>query len=78
MKKYTVEARMLDKALGCAYYDTLAVDAKNEREAIDIVRMILRHQRHNEVFISRLKVVKIEGPELAGNGGGEVILNDEF
>lgn len=60
MKKITVEARLLDKSLGCNFYETLAVDAEDGREAMSIVHSLLVDRYRTDAFISRLQVIKTE------------------
>ena len=60
MKKITVEARLLDKSLGCNFYETLAVDAEDGREAMYVVHSLLVDRYRTDAFINRLQVIKTE------------------
>lgn len=79
MKKYTVEAKILDKVDGNIYYKTIGIEAAPDQglAAMDMARRILiRERSEGEIFIARLQVVSVEDEAEKSQEGDWI--EDEF
>lgn len=79
MKKYTVEAKILDKVDGSIYYKTIGIEAGPDQglAAMSMARGIFMRERgEGEIFIARLQVVSVDDQAEKNQEGDWV--EDEF